>query len=192
MAVNSFAISVDVRDGLEAIRQSLGGVTSGLGRVETTLVALIDLHLMIPTNWLQKREDDLLTAVGSYCNEELLWRLEETRAGWGRRGRGRARPDRMVQHDEASREAWRLARSATWGRRIGEGVEAAWARGRIDAQARRAVIEITLEPGPGARSAPPGRDCRGKPADVAAVACRCASAQVGTEFRQGWEQVTGP
>ena len=85
-AVNSFAVSVDAAEEVEAIRSSLGGVTSGLGTAfETTLVALImSIFLMIPANWLQKTEDDLLTSIGSYCNEELLWRFEQS---------GGARPD---------------------------------------------------------------------------------------------------
>ncbi len=77
-AVNSFAVSVDAATDVEAIRTSLGGVTGGLGTAfETTLVALVvSILLMIPTNWLQKTEDDLLTSIGSYCNEELVWRFE--------------------------------------------------------------------------------------------------------------------
>lgn len=77
-AVNSFAISVDSATDVEAIRSSLGGVTGGLGTAfETTLVALVmSILLMIPTNWFQKTEDELLTSIGSYCNEELVWRFE--------------------------------------------------------------------------------------------------------------------
>ena len=82
-AVNSFAVSVDTAKEVETIRDSLGGVTSGLGTAfETTLVALIiSILLMLPANWLEKTEDDLLTAVGSYSNEEFLWRLQGTQPG---------------------------------------------------------------------------------------------------------------
>jgi ribosomal protein S27E len=85
-AVNSFAVSVDSATDVEAIRSSLGGVTGGLGTAfETTLVALImSILLMIPTNWIQKNEDELLTGVARYCNDQLLWRIDGAEEG----GRG--------------------------------------------------------------------------------------------------------
>ncbi len=78
-AVGSFSVSVDDAETVGAIKESLGGVTSGLGYAfNTTLIALfMSIVLMIPTNWLQKAEDELLNGVAVYCNEELLGRLDE-------------------------------------------------------------------------------------------------------------------
>lgn len=61
------------------LRSSLGGVTSGLGLAfDTTLIALVfSILLMLPMNWLQKSEDDLLTEVSDYSNEHLLMRIED-------------------------------------------------------------------------------------------------------------------
>lgn len=78
-AVGTFSSSIASNADMAIVKDSLGGVTSGLGTAfNTTLIALVvSILLMLPMNWLQKLEGDVLTAVGDYCNEEFLLRLEE-------------------------------------------------------------------------------------------------------------------
>lgn len=63
----------------ESLEVILSKVTGGLGTAfETTLIALcVSIVLMLPTNWLEKIEDDLLIQVGDFCNRELLPRFDE-------------------------------------------------------------------------------------------------------------------
>lgn len=78
-SVMGFSTSLDQAQNIDVIRNSLGGVTSGLSSAfNTTLIALAaSIILMLPAHWLQKLEDDLLNSVSDYTNEELLGRLEE-------------------------------------------------------------------------------------------------------------------
>jgi biopolymer transport protein ExbB/TolQ/DNA-directed RNA polymerase subunit RPC12/RpoP len=73
--------SLGVQDAanVDAIKDSLGTITGGLGvAFDTTLVALvISLMLKFPASSLQKSEEDLLNWVDEYCNENLLKRLKE-------------------------------------------------------------------------------------------------------------------
>jgi biopolymer transport protein ExbB/TolQ len=77
-AVGSLGVG-DTAD-IEAIKESLGAITGGLGTAfDTTLVALImSLLLKFPTSSLQKSEEDLLNWVDQYCNENLLKRLKDS------------------------------------------------------------------------------------------------------------------
>ena len=76
-AVRMFSDSIGGAPDVESIKESLGEVTEGLGfAFDTTLIALIaSILLMIPTNWLQKLEEELLVAVSDYCHDDFLHRL---------------------------------------------------------------------------------------------------------------------
>ncbi len=78
-AVNGFSDSLAGTNELDQIRTSLGTVTSGLSvAFDTTLIALIaSLLVMFPARSLQKSEEDLLTWVDSYTQEQLVPRLAE-------------------------------------------------------------------------------------------------------------------
>ena len=81
-AVGSLGVG-DTAD-IDAIKESLGAITGGLGTAfDTTLVALImSLLLKFPTSSLQKSEEDLLNWVDEYCNENLLKRLKDPSGDW--------------------------------------------------------------------------------------------------------------
>jgi biopolymer transport protein ExbB/TolQ len=78
-AVFGFNGAVKTAEDLEKIKTALGDVTRGLAvAFDTTLLALIfSVVIMFPANSLQKAEEELLSSVDSYCNENLLPRLEE-------------------------------------------------------------------------------------------------------------------
>jgi uncharacterized Zn finger protein (UPF0148 family) len=61
------------------LMKSMGGVTSGLATAfDTTLLALLyAMFLSLPMSSLQKLEEDNLTHVDAYCNENLLPRLND-------------------------------------------------------------------------------------------------------------------
>ncbi|MFM8470328.1 MAG: MotA/TolQ/ExbB proton channel family protein, partial [Limisphaerales bacterium] len=61
------------------LMKSMGGVTSGLATAfDTTLLGLIyALFLTLPMSSLQKLEEDTLTHVDAYCNENFLPRLND-------------------------------------------------------------------------------------------------------------------
>ena len=61
------------------LMESMGGVTSGLATAfDTTLLGLIyALFLTLPMSSLQKLEEDTLTSVDAYCNENFLPRLND-------------------------------------------------------------------------------------------------------------------
>lgn len=64
---------------LNALKEQLGTITSGLGvAFDTTLVALVmSLIISFPASALQKNEEDLLNEIEDYCNENLILRLRE-------------------------------------------------------------------------------------------------------------------
>jgi len=61
------------------LMKSMGGVTAGLATAfDTTLLALIySIILSLPMSSLQKLEEDTLTNVDAYCNENFLPRLND-------------------------------------------------------------------------------------------------------------------
>ncbi|HEY1065462.1 MAG TPA: hypothetical protein VGE52_05110, partial [Pirellulales bacterium] len=63
---------------------------AGLGTAfDTTLLALIlSMFVKLPTSALQKSEEDLITSVDEYCNENFLRRLNDGRDGGAERGAG--------------------------------------------------------------------------------------------------------
>jgi biopolymer transport protein ExbB/TolQ len=75
--VSAFSSLIQNASDLEGLRESLKGVTYGLGQAfETTMVALcMSLILMLIMSLLQKREDQLLAAVEEYCMEHLLHKV---------------------------------------------------------------------------------------------------------------------
>jgi biopolymer transport protein ExbB/TolQ len=76
-AVNNFTQAVQQAQDLDKVKEALGKVTQGLAvAFDTTLLGLIlSMIIMFPTNWVQKAEEDLLSTVDQYCNENLLPRL---------------------------------------------------------------------------------------------------------------------
>jgi biopolymer transport protein ExbB/TolQ/DNA-directed RNA polymerase subunit RPC12/RpoP len=80
-AVGGFSGTLDSGNDVDALKNSLKGVTGGLGTAfDTTLVALVmSMMVMFPTSSMKKAEEDLLNWVDEYCNENLLKRLSDGR-----------------------------------------------------------------------------------------------------------------
>jgi biopolymer transport protein ExbB/TolQ len=76
-AVNHFTGAVNEAGDIAKVKVALSGVTKGLAvAFDTTLLGLIlSMAIMFPTGWIQKAEEDLLSAIDQYCNENLLPRL---------------------------------------------------------------------------------------------------------------------
>lgn len=86
-AVASLAGSLSGGGSMEAMKAALQEVFAGLGTAfDTTLLALImSMIVKVPTSALQKSEEDLITKVDEYCNENLLRRLNDGREGGAQR-----------------------------------------------------------------------------------------------------------
>lgn len=84
-AVGGFSATLEGAQDIDALRQSLNGITGGLAvAFDTTLVALVmSLMISFPASGMQKAEEDLLTWVDEYCNENLLKRLNDSAAAGG-------------------------------------------------------------------------------------------------------------
>lgn len=67
---------------ISQIKEKLGVITAGMGvSFDTTLVALVmSLILSFPASTLQKQEEDVLSEVDQYCNENLILRLRDGQA----------------------------------------------------------------------------------------------------------------
>jgi hypothetical protein len=78
-AVASLSGSMDSAEGPSGMKDALNDVFAGLATAfDTTLLALImSMMVKIPASALQKSEEDLITAVDEYCNENLLRRLND-------------------------------------------------------------------------------------------------------------------
>ncbi len=87
-AVASLASSLSDGGSMDAMKVALKDVFAGLGTAfDTTLLALImSMLVKIPASALQKSEEDLITSVDEYCNENLLRRLNDGREGGAERG----------------------------------------------------------------------------------------------------------
>ena len=74
--------------GVDGMTGALKEVFGGLGTAfDTTLLALImSMLVKIPASAIQKSEEDLITSVDEYCNENLLRRLNDGREGGAERG----------------------------------------------------------------------------------------------------------
>lgn len=81
MAVGNFSGSVGEMTEIDTLKNSLGGITSGLATAfDTTFLALImSMFIMFPMNWLQKGEEDLLNSIAEYTNENLLRRMDDAK-----------------------------------------------------------------------------------------------------------------
>lgn len=82
-AVGGFTGTLESASDINALKEGLKSITSGLGTAfDTTLVALMmAMILTFPVSSLQKSEGDLLGQVDEYTNEYLLRRLEDGRGG---------------------------------------------------------------------------------------------------------------
>jgi len=78
-AVSSLGGSLEEASDISVVKDSLNSVFAGLGTAfDTTLLALVmSLFVKIPASALQKTEEDLVTWVDDYCNENLLGRLKD-------------------------------------------------------------------------------------------------------------------
>lgn len=78
-AVASLASSLSGGGNMDAMKAALQDVFGGLGTAfDTTLLALImSMLVKIPASAMQKSEEDLITSVDEYCNENLLRRLND-------------------------------------------------------------------------------------------------------------------
>lgn len=78
-AVGSLAGSLESAADISGLKEELKTVFGGLKTAfDTTLLALImSMIVKIPASALQKGEEDLITAVDEYCNENLLRRLDD-------------------------------------------------------------------------------------------------------------------
>jgi len=134
-AVGSFSASIETAQEIEVIKQSLGGVTAGLGfAFNTTLIALVmSILLMLPTNWLQKLEEDVLNSVGDYCNEELLMRIVDE-SDPGSITHAPDHLERVLADHRAALDAW-AGDLASIGSRLSGDVVAGWGevRGQVEA-----------------------------------------------------------
>ncbi len=76
--VQAFSTLIQNAADLDGLRESLKGVTYGLGQAfETTMLALcMSLILMLIMSVLQRREDGLLARLDTYCMENLLQRVQ--------------------------------------------------------------------------------------------------------------------
>jgi len=75
--VQAFSTLIQNASDLDGLRESLKGVTYGLGQAfETTMIALcMSLGLMLIMSWMQRREDRLLAEIDDYCLEHLLHKI---------------------------------------------------------------------------------------------------------------------
>ncbi len=141
-AVGNLSSSLEGAADVESIKQSLGAITGGLGvAFDTTLVALImALFLKLPASSLQKSEEDLLTSVDDYCNENLLKRLQEpggneAPADPAGRAMQKAIDAAMVPH-HAELRSWNL-RLKEIGKGLTDEVQQGWRALQAESQAAR-------------------------------------------------------
>lgn len=113
-AVASLAGSLSDGGSMDAMKAALQDVFGGLGTAfDTTLLALImSLMVKIPASALQKAEEDLLTNVDEYCNENLLRRLND--------GRRQSNEETRPRESEADMSAFREAVEQALGTRQAE------------------------------------------------------------------------
>lgn len=132
-AVGQFSATLQSASDIGALKESLNGITAGLGvAFDTTLVALtMSILIMFPTSSLQKAEGDLLAWVDEYCNENFLKRLNDGREAGPARGAvvtpgelQRAIDQAMAPH-HAELRAWAVRLEAIGGT-ITEQVAEAW------------------------------------------------------------------
>ncbi len=150
-AVASLAGSLSDSGSMDAMKAALQDVFGGLGTAfDTTLLALImSLLVKIPASALQKSEEDLITSVDEYCNENLLRRLNDGREGGAERGAAgggsdaeifRQAVEQALATQHAELEQW-LRKLDAIGGRITDRVSHGWdqVNDRIEKQQQRHV-----------------------------------------------------
>ncbi|EMI18146.1 putative membrane protein [Rhodopirellula maiorica SM1] len=148
-AVASLASSLSGGGSMDAMKAALQDVFGGLGTAfDTTLLALImSMLVKIPASALQKSEEDVITNVDEYCNENLLRRLNDGREGGAERGASGGESDIFRQAVEqalgthhAEMEQW-LSKLDTIGTHLTDQVSAGWDKvnKRIEEQQQKHV-----------------------------------------------------
>ncbi len=153
-AVASLATSLSDGGSMDAMKSALKDVFGGLGTAfDTTLLALImSMLVKIPASALQKSEEDLITSVDEYCNENLLRRLNDGREGGAERGAGGGGVDTDVFRDaveqalgtqHAELERW-LEKLDAIGGRLTDQVSQGWDKvnDRIEKQQQKHVATL--------------------------------------------------
>ena len=148
-AVASLAGSLSDSGSMDAMKAALQDVFGGLGTAfDTTLLALImSMLVKIPASALQKSEEDLITSVDEYCNENLLRRLNDGREGGAERGAAggagdaeifRQAVEQALATQHAELEQW-LRKLDAIGGRITDRVSKGWdqVNDRIEKQQQR-------------------------------------------------------
>jgi hypothetical protein len=152
-AVASLANSLSGGGSMEAMKSALQDVFGGLGTAfDTTLLALImSMLVKIPASALQKNEEDLITSVDEYCNENLLRRLNDGRDGGAARddsGGGdtavfREAVEQALGTQHAEMERW-LQKLDAIGGRLTDQVSKGWdnVNNRIEQQQQKHVATL--------------------------------------------------
>lgn len=152
-AVASLANSLSGGGSMEAMKSALQDVFGGLGTAfDTTLLALImSMLVKIPASALQKSEEDLITSVDEYCNENLLRRLNDGRDGGAERGVSggedtavfREAVEQALGTQHAEMERW-LQKLDAIGGRLTEQVSIGWdnVNNRIEQQQKNHVATL--------------------------------------------------
>ncbi|MEZ6087326.1 MAG: MotA/TolQ/ExbB proton channel family protein [Pirellulaceae bacterium] len=151
-AVASLATSLSGGGDMNAMKEALKEVFGGLGTAfDTTLLALImSMLVKLPASALQKSEEDLITSVDEYCNENLLRRLDDGRGGGAERGAGggggtdvaifRQAVEQALGTQHAEMERW-LKKLDAIGTSLTQQVSKGWdeVNGRIEQQQQKHV-----------------------------------------------------
>ena len=149
-AVASLAGSLSDSGSMDAMKAALQDVFGGLGTAfDTTLLALImSMLVKIPASALQKSEEDLITSVDEYCNENLLRRLNDGREGGAERGTTgggdtsifREAVEQALATQHAEMEQW-LKKLDAIGGRLSEHVAKGWDKvnDRIEKQQQKQI-----------------------------------------------------
>lgn len=152
-AVASLASSLSGGGNMDAMKTALQDVFGGLGTAfDTTLLALImSMLVKLPASALQKSEEDLISSVDEYCNENLLRRLNDGREGGAERGAGgansggdvaifRAAVEQALGTQHAEMERW-LAKLDAIGTTLTSQVSKGWdeVNGKIEQQQQKHV-----------------------------------------------------
>ncbi|QDV13384.1 hypothetical protein CA51_32740 [Rosistilla oblonga] len=155
-AVASLATSLSGGGNMDAMKAALQDVFGGLGTAfDTTLLALImSMLVKLPASALQKSEEDLISNVDEYCNENLLRRLNDGREGGAERGVGgassggdvaifRAAVEQALGTQHAEMERW-LKKLDAIGTSLTSQVSKGWdeVNGRIEQQQQQHVAML--------------------------------------------------
>ena len=156
-AVASLATSLSGGGDMNAMKAALQDVFGGLGTAfDTTLLALImSMLVKLPASALQKSEEDLITKIDEYCNENLLRRLNDMREGGAERGAGgggggganakmfREACEQALGTQHAEMERW-LKKLDAIGTRLTKQVSEGWddVNAKIESQQQARIAEV--------------------------------------------------